>query len=106
MSDDRLVHEAEVDYCYTLVELSQSCGVPVEKLLNLVGEGVLEPAGGSQREWRFDAADFARAHCAFRLERDLGVNTAGIALALQLLEDSRRLRARVRALESLLDHLS
>jgi chaperone modulatory protein CbpM len=36
--------------------------------------------------------------CALRLERDLGVNLAGAALALDLLDELNRLRARQRRL--------
>jgi len=37
-----------------------------------------------------------RVRCALRLESDLGVNLAGAALALDLLEELNRLRARQR----------
>lgn len=103
MVDKQTIYDAEFDFRLSLAELSRHCEVSAEKLLSLVGEGVLEPSGGNEREWRFGAADLARVRCALRLERDLGVNIAGIALALELLDESRQLRARVRALESLLD---
>lgn len=40
-----------------------------------------------------------RVRCAQRLEQDLGVNIAGAALALELLEELERLRARLHRLE-------
>lgn len=103
MVKDRIVCRAEYEFRLSLAELSRCCGVPAEKLLVLVGEGVLEPAGRNEREWQFDAADLVRARCALRLERDLGVNAAGIALALQLLDESHYLRERVSTLEALLN---
>lgn len=93
---------AEFDFCLSLAELSRCCDVSAEKILLLVSEGVLEPRGRNMREWRFGPIDLDRARCALRLERDLGVNAAGIALALQLLDESRRLHARVSLLEDLL----
>jgi chaperone modulatory protein CbpM len=98
-----LIHYAEFDYRLSLAELSRCCEVSAEKILFWVSEGVLEPSGGRERDWRFDSADLERARCALRLERDLGLNAAGIALTLQLLDESRRLQARVSLLETLLN---
>ena len=41
-------------------------------------------------------AELRRVRRAQRLQRDLGVNTPGIALALELLEEVESLRARLR----------
>jgi chaperone modulatory protein CbpM len=41
-----------------------------------------------------------RATVSLRLQRDLGVNLAGVALALQLLDEVEALRARINALEA------
>ena len=58
--------------------------------------------GRSQRDWRFATQDLARAQSALRLRRDLGVNPAGAALAIDLIDEMERLRERVRVLETLL----
>jgi chaperone modulatory protein CbpM len=94
-------YQADAEYSLTLAEISRCCGVTAEKILILVGEGVLSPRGGTQREWQFGATDLARAMSALRLERDLGVNLAGAALAMDLMDEMQRLRERVRLLESL-----
>jgi chaperone modulatory protein CbpM len=96
MSEQR---SAEVDFTLTLAELSRCCGVSAERILVLVGHGVIEPVGRDQRAWRFRPVDIERASCALRLEHDLGVNPAGAALAVDLLDEVRRLRRRVRLLE-------
>jgi len=88
---------------FTLRELSGSCDLAAEELIAMVEEGVLTPQGASPRDWRFPAADLRRVHTALRLQRDLGVNLAGVALALEMLEEMQALRARVRVLERLLD---
>ena len=85
----------------TLAEISRGCGVSAESILMLVSEGVLTPVGREQFEWHFDIEDLARARCALRIQRDLGVNCAGAALAVDLIEETQRLRERVRVLEAL-----
>lgn len=81
----------------TLGELCRACGLPAEQLLALVEEGVIEPRGRGQ--WRFSAVCVHRVRRARRLERDLGLNLAGAALAVELLEEIEQLRARLHRLE-------
>ncbi len=102
MAQDLIVCQADYEYSLTLAELSQCCGVSAEKILVLVNEGVLDPNGDSDRDWVFGGSDLVRARRALRLERDLGINPAGIALVLQLREESKRLHHRVKILEALL----
>lgn len=78
----------------SLAELCRACRVPAEQIVELVSEGVIEPLGQGPRHWRFHAISVRRVQCALRLERDLGVNLAGAALALELLEELERLRRR------------
>jgi chaperone modulatory protein CbpM len=80
----------------TLAEVCGACAVEVETIVGLVEEGVLEPSGGEPRLWRFTGLQLRRATVAVRLQRDLGVNPAGIALTLQLLEEIEDLQARLR----------
>ncbi len=94
--------QPDIDYSFSLVELSRCCNVSVEKILILVGEGVLNPRGRTQADWQFAGADLVRALSAIRLERDLGVNTAGAALAIDLMDEMQQLRQRVRLLERLI----
>ena len=82
----------------TLAEISRSCAVHAECIIELVEEGVLAPIGRDPRRWRFDGAQIRRASVALRLQRDLGVNLAGVALALDLLDELNSARARLRAI--------
>lgn len=91
----------QLDYSLTLAELSHCCGVTAEQILVLVGEGIVTPQGRAQCDWRFDALDLVRARSAIRLQSDLGVNVAGAALAIELIEEAQRLREQVRLLEGL-----
>lgn len=82
----------------TLHEVSGACAVEVESILALIDEGVLSPVGGEVPQWRFSGAQLRRATTALRLQRDLGINPAGVALALELLDEIGRLRVRLAAL--------
>ena len=82
----------------TLAELTRACAVHAELIIELVEEGVLAPIGREPHRWRFTGAHMRRARMALRLQRDLGVNLAGAALALQLLDEVEALRARLRAM--------
>lgn len=83
----------------TLADLCRACELPTERVIELVEEGVIEPLGRDPGEWRFRGVSIRRVRCVQRLERDLGVNVAGAALALDLLEELGRLRVRLRRLE-------
>lgn len=79
----------------TLVELCQACSAEQEHVLNWVLEGVLEPVGESPQNWRFTGESLRRARTALRLSRDLEINPAGVALALDLLDQIAALRTRL-----------
>ena len=76
----------------TLAELCRACAAPAETVIALVEEGVLAPTGASPAHWRFGGLYVRRARIALRLQRDLGINLPGVALALQLLEEVETLR--------------
>ena len=93
-----LVVEEEIHL--TLVELCQASQVPEPEIRAWVFEGVLEPTGRAPEEWRFAGASLRRALGALRLSRDLEVNLAGIALALDLLDEITALRSRLEGARS------
>jgi chaperone modulatory protein CbpM len=99
MNDDRLsaltgeVLEEEVEL--TLAELCRACAVPAERVVELVDEGVVEPVGRYPDRWRFTGVSLCRVRLALHLQHDLGVNVAGAALALDLIEQLESLRARL-----------
>jgi chaperone modulatory protein CbpM len=79
----------------SLTEICRACSASPEWLIELVEEGVLEPIGVERTEWRFYGTSVQRAHAATRLQRDLNINLAGVALALDLLDEIEALRARL-----------
>ena len=86
----------EGDMELTLGELCRLCRVPAERVFELVEEGLVEPQGRNPVHWRFQSVSVRRVRCALRLEQDLGVNVAGAALAVNLLEELEIMRARLR----------
>jgi chaperone modulatory protein CbpM len=89
----------EEDVELTLADLCRACGVPAEVMFELVDEGIVEPLGRDVARWRFQGVSVRRVRCALELKRDLGVNWAGAALALELLDELNSLRARLRRFE-------
>lgn len=81
----------------TLDDLSLFCSVRREQIIALVEEGVLEPTGEDPRDWRFAGHSLRRAAKAFRLQQDLGINLAAVALVLDLLEQIDALRAQLQS---------
>ncbi|WP_031432103.1 chaperone modulator CbpM [Methylomarinum vadi] len=91
------IFEEEIEL--SLADLCRACQLPAERVFELVEQGVIEPVGRDPARWRFQGISVRRVRCAQRLEQDLGVNVAGAALAIDLLEELERLRARLRRLE-------
>jgi chaperone modulatory protein CbpM len=95
LSGELLEEEAEV----SLAQLCQACGLSEEEIVKLVDEGIIDPVGHKPAVWRFHAVSLRRARITRNLQQELGVNTSGAALALNLLEELEELRARLRRLE-------
>ena len=76
----------------TLRELASACGVSAECLIEMVEEGMLEPSGNDPLGWRFPPTALKRARTALHLQEDLGINLAGAALVVDLLDEIRQLR--------------
>lgn len=87
----------------SLSEVCRACAAPADSIVELVNEGVLFPVENafedSPDHWHFTGTHLSRARVALRLQKDLGVNLAGAALALDLLDELHSLRARLRVLE-------
>ena len=80
----------------TLGQLCRACGVHADWVISLVEEGIIEPQGDDMRLWLFSGASLVRARAALRIQRDLGVNLAGIALILDLMKELESLRAHLK----------
>lgn len=83
----------------SLEELCDICQVSTSMINDLVNYGVISPQGRDPNEWVFHLDQLIRLKRAMRLQRDLELNMAGIALVLELSEELERLRTRMRLLE-------
>jgi len=84
----------------SLVELSRACSSSTEWVIELVDQGVLEPVGPDQAQWHFSGTSLLRARAAMRLQHDLDINLAGVALALDLIDEIETLRERLCQIEA------
>ncbi len=83
----------------TFHEVCIACNVNPDWVAGLVEQGAIEAVGPAPQEWRFTTISLLRVAKAKRLERDLGLNLPGIALALDLLDELDAMHARLRSLQ-------
>ncbi len=97
-ADDRPIPASIFDESsiLSIEDLSRMCSVDERHIVEFVEEGVLSVVNVSS-EWRFTGDALRRARLALRLERDLELNLAGVALAVELIEELARLRRELSA---------
>lgn len=93
-----IVEEGEA---ISLVEICHYCSQPAEKIVQMVEEGMIDPIDEtvSSSRWQFSNECLLRIQTALRLQRDLNVNLAGAVLALELLDEIKKLRQQVAYLQ-------
>ncbi len=79
----------------TLRQLCDACAVRAEYIIELVDEGFIEPSGVEKSHWCFSGVSMQRVQKAKRLQQDLGINLAGVVLAVELIDEIEQLRARI-----------
>jgi chaperone modulatory protein CbpM len=81
----------------SLAELCQCCSLPAEQVVSMIKHGIVEPIESriTISRWQFSGESVLRVQTVVRLKRDLGVNLAGAALALELLDEVKLLRQQV-----------
>jgi chaperone modulatory protein CbpM len=80
----------------TIIELCEVCSIEQTLVEQLVQEGILDPVDSRRGELRFPYSSVRRTRTVVRLQRDLGINLAGAALALDLLDRIENLRIQLR----------
>lgn len=87
------------DLTIEMDELCRACDVDPEDLREWIEEGVIEISTYQEGRLRFTGVTVARIQRARRLQYDLGLNAAGVALALDLLDEIAKLRVQLRSPE-------
>jgi chaperone modulatory protein CbpM len=77
-------------------ELARACAVEPDWVVQRVRTGVLEPGAAAQVEWRFTSAELGRARRLAEVERAFEADPDLAALVVDLADEVRRLRARLR----------
>jgi chaperone modulatory protein CbpM len=97
-SDDQMLTGAIFDESamLSLRDLSRMCSVDEKHIVEFVEEGVLHVVE-VRSEWQFTGDNLRRARLAVRLERDLELNLAGVALAVELIEEIAQLRRQLKS---------
>lgn len=90
---------ADVVETLSLSELTMFCDTNESWVVTLVDHGVVTPVARAAPEWEFTPSHIARARKAARLMRDLGLNVAGVALVLDLIEERDALARRLALME-------
>ena len=80
----------------TIVELCEVCSVERKMVDEMIDEGILEPTGSGRERPRLPYSSVRRTRTVIHLQRDLGINLAGAALVLELLERIDDLRTQLR----------
>jgi chaperone modulatory protein CbpM len=96
-SDDQMLTGAIFDESavLSLKDLSRMCSVDERHIVEFVEEGVLNVIE-VRSEWHFSGDALRRARLAVRLQRDLELNLAGVALAVELIEEIAQLRRQLK----------
>lgn len=93
--------QSDVVDALSLQDLCRFCQAEEDWVIELVEYGVLEPKGSRSGNWQFIGTNIVRAKKARRLNRDLGINVAGIALVLDLIEERDAVLRRLSQYETL-----
>ncbi|WP_085582795.1 MULTISPECIES: chaperone modulator CbpM [unclassified Pseudomonas] len=88
-----------------MAEFCEATDLTDAYVIEIVEHGILEPQGAQPREWRFTDVELTLARRAAKLRRDLELEWEGVALAMELLEEVKALRAENRMLRQRLARL-
>jgi chaperone modulatory protein CbpM len=83
----------------TVNEICEICHISTDVVEELIAFEIIHPKRTTQDELVFDMHDLQRVKSALRLQHDLEINLAGIAVVLDLLDELHELRERTEFLQ-------
>lgn len=75
------------DYSVSFVEVCAGYNISEHLLLEMLEHGLISSIETPNRQLQFDREMLSRISRALRLQEDLGLNAAGVVLALELLDE-------------------
>ena len=79
----------------SIIQLCRICSVETTMVERLIDEGIIEPVRHEADTLYFSPSSLKRTRVVMSLRTDLGVNLAGAALALELLDRIEKLQSRL-----------
>jgi chaperone modulatory protein CbpM len=89
----------------SFIEICEEYDIPEEELLELVEYGIVDVPVKQVKKATFDYQSLSRIQSALRLKYELGINSQGIALALELLDKVEALEEKLGILQRHMDTL-
>ncbi len=83
----------------TIEEVCENCQLSEIEIKSYVEEGIIEVEGHETGSWRFSETTIVQVKKASRLKKDLGLNPAGVAVALELMSRIEDLEKRLYEIE-------
>lgn len=83
---------AETHFILSLEEVLTTYGISQNMVVEIINEGIIDVANETPEQWEFDNIACQRIRMVAQLEKDLGVNTAGSGLIIELLEEIQHLQ--------------
>jgi len=87
---------------FSAIEVCQHCNISAEQLEEMIEHGLFNQVTHS-RDLAFDFIRFRRILSASRLQQDLGINTPGVVLVLNLLDELAQIRDELSILQRHVD---
>ncbi|MFA5669305.1 MAG: chaperone modulator CbpM [Balneolaceae bacterium] len=78
----------------SLIYLCQNCNHSEDEIIELVEEGILEPIGDAEHEWRFHYEAISRIKKVRRLQRDFELDLSATGLIIHLLDRIEELESK------------
>ena len=75
-----------------LTEICEIVEIPEQTLVELVEQGIVTPSGEQPADWTFDTTMVSVAKRAARLQRELELDWAAIAVVVELIEQRNQLQ--------------
>lgn len=88
------------DKRYTLIQVCEKCSLSPSEIIEMVDEGIIQPMGRRKIKWLFSHESVERMRKAIRLRRELELNIAGVALAINLLDRIKELESQLSKLKT------